>query len=330
MSRKQVVVLLYPGCIPFEVALTAELLSGQYDVVNATPDGEDIPELPGLRLKAELSYSEVDVRKCAAILVPGGDPKAVVENRETDRILREADEANLLLAAICAGPLLLAKAGILKGRTVAHGYQNAQLEFLEPYFVGANLSDALFHADGNILTAKPDAHIEFAVEIACRLGAVDASKSGRVKDYYRGLLGRKTRQLALAILKNRDGKLLLHKAYDSKKAETFYRPLGGGIEFGETGVNAVIREIKEELDLEIIVDGEVSILENIFEYEGVPGHEIVLLYPSKFVDPKCYAIKELDIVESGKIISQAVWRSVQEIQSEGAKLYPLGIEKLVN
>jgi ADP-ribose pyrophosphatase YjhB (NUDIX family) len=82
------------------------------------------------------------------------------------------------------------------------------------------------------------------------------------------------------------------------KKETFYRPLGGGIEFHETGKVAVEREIQEELGLKIIVHKLVETFENIFEYEGKPG------------------------LESGKTISKAVWRSVDEIHSEGAKLYP--------
>ena len=64
----------------------------------------------------------------------------------------------------------------------------------------------------------------------------------------------KIRVIALGILQRADGKILLDKGYDSKKDECFYRPLGGGIEFGEKGDEALIREFKEEVnkDIEII------------------------------------------------------------------------------
>lgn len=90
-----------------------------------------------------------------------------------------------------------------------------------------------------------------------------------------------------------------------------------------------VREIEEELGLKVQVNKLAATFENIFVYEGKPGHEIVLLFETRFVDPGNYRHQELDIVESGKVISKAVWRSVDEIRSEGSKLYPIGIEKVL-
>jgi hypothetical protein len=42
-----ILVLLYPGCIAFEVALAAELLSRKFRILTVTPDGEDKGLLPG-------------------------------------------------------------------------------------------------------------------------------------------------------------------------------------------------------------------------------------------------------------------------------------------
>lgn len=139
----------------------------------------------------------------------------------------------------------------------------------------------------------------------------------------------KIRPLALALLKNEKGRLLLHKAYDSTAKESFYRPLGGGIEFQERGEDAIAREIHEELGLKVTVDRLIEVFENIFVYEGKPGHEIVMLFATRFQDVKNYEFTELDIVEGGKIIGQAVWRTVEEIRSEGSKIYPAGIENVL-
>ncbi len=330
IKRKKIFVILYQGCIPFEVTLASELLSEKYEVVNASPDGKDLTDTSGLPLRIQRSYSEIALNDCAGILVPGGDPRSIVDNKEIDFVLQNAQKHNLLIAAICAGPSILAKAGILVGKRIAHGYGPEQLNFLKDYFKDVELTDELFVADGNILTAKPEAHIEFAIEIACRLDCVDASKSGRLKEYYRGTLGRKIRPLALAVLKNSQNQFLLHKAFDSSKNETFYRPLGGGIEFHESGETAIVREIKEELNQEVSVNRLAATFENIFIYEGKKGHEIVLLFDTEFLDPENYKKSELDIVESGKVINKAVWRTVEEIRLEGAKLYPLGIEKVLS
>lgn len=186
MDKGIVFVVLYPGCISFEVALAAELLSKKYLIFNATPDGHDLIVASGLPLKAQLSYATVTLSNCRGILVPGGNPDSIAENKEVDRILVEADKAKIPIAAICAGPSLLGKAGILKGRQVAHGYGPEQLPFLKEIFAGARLSDELLVVDDHIITAKPEAHIDFALEIACRLGAVSAAQSRRLRDFYRG------------------------------------------------------------------------------------------------------------------------------------------------
>lgn len=135
------------------------------------------------------------------------------------------------------------------------------------------------------------------------------------------------RPLALALLKNSSGRFLFHRAEDRSKKETFYRPLGGGIEFFEHGTKALQRELLEELNQKVAVSELVATFENIFTFEGHRGHEIVLLFAAEFADPLAYNQKEFNIVEGDRVVGQAVWRTVAEIEAEGAKLYPQGIDK---
>ena len=55
--------------------------------------------------------------------------------------------------------------------------------------------------------------------------------------------------LGLAI---KNGKLLVSEGYDHSKKQTFYRCLGGGIEFLEKSTDALIREFLEEINTNII------------------------------------------------------------------------------
>jgi ADP-ribose pyrophosphatase YjhB (NUDIX family) len=132
------------------------------------------------------------------------------------------------------------------------------------------------------------------------------------------------RMLALALIKNKNGEYLHHEAYDSVKKEKFYRPLGGGIEFGELGRDALKREFLEEINQDIKVGVLLETFENIFIYEGEQGHQIILLYEASFIDESKYS-KEFQINENGKNVGKAVWKSVDQIKSEEAQLYPLGI-----
>ncbi len=73
-------------------------------------------------------------------------------------------------------------------------------------------------------------------------------------------------------------KILLMPGYDHEKKETFFRFIGGGVEFGETGDAALRREFREEFGLNVHDTSFLGTVENIFCYNGKPGHEIVLVY----------------------------------------------------
>jgi 8-oxo-dGTP pyrophosphatase MutT (NUDIX family) len=86
--------------------------------------------------------------------------------------------------------------------------------------------------------------------------------------------------------------------YDDVKNEYFYRPLGGAVEFGELAEEALRREIREELALEIRDPVRIGVLENRFEYRGIPCHEIVFVFDAAFVDEAVYAQPSVEVCES--------------------------------
>lgn len=72
----------------------------------------------------------------------------------------------------------------------------------------------------------------------------------------------------------RDGKVLLCRA---KGGKSTYLP-GGHIEFGETGAEALVREIKEELGVDSSCGEFLGVVENSFLQHGRPHAEINLVY----------------------------------------------------
>lgn len=71
--------------------------------------------------------------------------------------------------------------------------------------------------------------------------------------------------IAICVFRN-NNRILVFEGHDSIKNETYYRPLGGGIEFGESGEEAIRREIMEELHSEIEELKHLGFLENIFMF----------------------------------------------------------------
>ena len=61
---------------------------------------------------------------------------------------------------------------------------------------------------------------------------------------------KRIRPLAICIFRHHD-RILVAEGYDPVKKEYFFRPLGGGIEFGELSRETVCRELMEEIHAEV-------------------------------------------------------------------------------
>ncbi len=133
----------------------------------------------------------------------------------------------------------------------------------------------------------------------------------------------------IAICACRDGdRILVAEGHDSKKGQTFYRPLGGTIEFGETGAEAVRREFREELGTELAGVRYLGTLENIFTYEGAAGHEIVLVYDGTLAETGLYKKEALQGDEFGQKF-KAVWKRLDEFGPGKPPVYPDGLLELL-
>ena len=139
------------------------------------------------------------------------------------------------------------------------------------------------------------------------------------------------RPIAIGVFR-RDGRLFVAEGYDPSKGETFYRPLGGSIEFGERGEQAVVRELREEVNAEVANLRYLGTLENIFTYNGQPGHEIVLVYEGDFADQAIYRKAMVIGREEGGDSFKAVWKPLNDFTGDApsrAPLYPDGLKELL-
>ncbi len=129
--------------------------------------------------------------------------------------------------------------------------------------------------------------------------------------------------LGLAI---KDNKLLVGEGFDDTKNETFYRCLGGGIEFLEKSKDALKREFKEEIEANIIVKDFLGISENIFTYKGKNAHELILFYSIDISDGD-YKDEYIINDDCGKY--KAKWIDINEFKSKNKILYPDEVFKYI-
>ena len=120
----------------------------------------------------------------------------------------------------------------------------------------------------------------------------------------------------------RGEELLVYEGYDPGDDATFYRPLGGGIEFGERGEAALRREFDEELGVSLTEVGYVETYENVFSFDGDPHHELVRLYEARIVEDWPYERDRFTFTEpetGGE--HAALWKHPDDFR-EGDVLYP--------
>lgn len=131
---------------------------------------------------------------------------------------------------------------------------------------------------------------------------------------------RNIRVIVLGLIRNAD-RLFVSEGYDAVKQTTYYRALGGAIEFGETSLAALQREFQEELNADLTNIQYLGCLENLFSYNGEPGHEIVQLYRCDFADPRFYQLQQVTYRDSNTQFT-ADWIEIRRFQTGELRLVP--------
>jgi 8-oxo-dGTP pyrophosphatase MutT (NUDIX family) len=139
----------------------------------------------------------------------------------------------------------------------------------------------------------------------------------------------KIRPLAICLFRHNNC-ILVAEGYDPAKKEHFYRPLGGGIEFGEYSEQTIHRELKEEIGAEVCELKYLGTVENVYVFNGTPGHEIIQIYDGVLEDAELYELpeiigREMDIDTTFR----AVWKPVDEFGAGNSILYPTGLLELL-
>lgn len=129
------------------------------------------------------------------------------------------------------------------------------------------------------------------------------------------------RAIAICIFRKND-LILVSEGFDEIKQEYYYRPIGGGIEYGETSSNALKREVLEEIGANITNEKFLGAIENIFTYNGDLGHEIVFVYDAEFADKSFYDKPSFLGWEDNGVPFKLYWKPISDFKNEKIVLVP--------
>jgi ADP-ribose pyrophosphatase YjhB (NUDIX family) len=135
------------------------------------------------------------------------------------------------------------------------------------------------------------------------------------------------RPVAIGLLRDGD-RLLVAEVPNDDGSVKGWRPLGGGVEFGETAEVALKREFREELDVAVEITGPPAIFENLYEHAGHVGHEIIFAFPAIVADPALKARSRFMIHDN----ATPVWVEWIELRrfEHGEVLLPTGLAPLLS
>ena len=136
----------------YEVHIAAPNKKRLQFVVHDFVDGFDTyTEKLGHTLDADLAFGDVDPTEYLAVVIPGGRaPEYIRNDDDAKRIVRHFFDLNAPVAALCHGPLLLAAAGVLHGRT-SSAYPALGLDV---ELGGGTFENGAAVVDGNLVTGR--------------------------------------------------------------------------------------------------------------------------------------------------------------------------------
>lgn len=164
----KIVVVLADGFEEIEAIVPIDVWRRlNFEVVLAGLDGMEATGSHQLKVKAEVLLKDCRAEDFDAVFLPGGMPGAMnlYQSEAVRLLIGKIAQQGGAVSAICAAPIVLAKAGLLTGRrfTMYPGFDD--------YLGAMKPTGELAEADGNIVTGRgAGAAFAFAAKLAQVLG----------------------------------------------------------------------------------------------------------------------------------------------------------------
>jgi len=168
-------IYLYNGYDETEVCIPAFLFRKE-NIITISSDDEFVKCMDGRKIVSDKRVNEVNPDNIDVLIIPGGMP--IIKDDILELII-ECEKRNVIIGGICGGVDFLAQAGVLADRKFTGYYEeNKEYGFLPQ---NGKLTYSMYETDRNIVSAKPEAYLEFAMEVYHLTGKEIESVDGYVE-----------------------------------------------------------------------------------------------------------------------------------------------------
>ncbi len=167
MKKRKAYLIVFDGLADWEPAhaLCEINRSDNFDVITAGFSKTPIVTMAGLKLTPHTTISEIDLSAAAILILPGGEMWERGRHETITRLLHRFHTKKILIGAICAATLQVARAGFT--RNIRHTSNSKEyLKSMIPGYTDEQFYvDELAVTDANIITASGLGSVEFAREV---------------------------------------------------------------------------------------------------------------------------------------------------------------------
>ncbi|KAF1082085.1 MAG: hypothetical protein GQF41_1725 [Candidatus Rifleibacterium amylolyticum] len=173
---KKALVFMAPGFEEMELTITVDILRRagiEAQTVTLAADKAAVKGSRNISMLPDLCLDEIAVENCDIAILPGGidGTRNLGANQKVIGFIQKMHAAGKKVAAICAAPAVLAKAGLINGRRATSHPAAAE------HMVGVNYCEDRVVIDGNVTTSRAaGTTFEFAFALVEQLLGADAVK----------------------------------------------------------------------------------------------------------------------------------------------------------
>ncbi len=150
--KKNVCVLMADGSEEMEVVITVDVLrrAGISVFVAGVGEGRLVTASRGVRLAPDGAWDPTEASRFDAVVIPGGlgGVQMLRQEESVKQVVREFMQGGKIVASLCAGPVVLQEAGVLKDKSYT-SFPGSREELTDGTWV-----DQPVVRDGNLLTSQ--------------------------------------------------------------------------------------------------------------------------------------------------------------------------------